>query len=118
MEFFKQEMAYRSLMKYPPKAHILAVLCIGREEQRTEAFCNRVAAAAKQFAKEKSGDFLSVIGPTKASIAKSNDFYRNLIYIKADSYDILTELASVLDVYREQDKNVILQMDFDPMSSY
>ena len=117
-EFFKQEMAYRSLMKYPPKAHILAVLCIGRDEQRTELLCNRVAAAAKQFAKAKPVEFLSVIGPTKASIAKSNDFYRNLIYIKADSYDILTELAFVLDAYREQDKNVILQMDFDPMSSY
>lgn len=116
--FYKQEMAYRRLMKYPPQAHILAVLCIGRDELRTEQFCNRVAATAKQFAKEKSGEFVAVIGPTKASIAKSNDFYRNLIYIKADSYGILTELASVLDAYREQDKNVILQMDFDPMGSY
>ena len=116
--FFQQEMAYRRMMKYPPQAHILAVLCIGKEELRTEQFCNRVAAAAKQFARGKSGEFIAVIGPTKASIAKSNDFYRNLIYIKADSYGILTELASVLDAYREQDKNVILQMDFDPMGSY
>ena len=116
--FFKQEMAYRKLMKYPPKAHILAVLCIGRDEQKTEQFCNRVAVAAKQFAKGKSGEFVVVIGPTKASISKSNDFYRNLIYIKADSYDILTELATVLEEYKEQDKNVILQLDFDPMGSY
>ena len=117
-EFFKQEMAYRRMMKYPPQAHILAVLCIGRDEQRTEQLCNRVANAAKRFAKEKSGEYIAVIGPTKASIAKSNDFYRNLIYIKADSYGILTELASVLDEYREQDRTVILQMDFNPMGSY
>ena len=116
--FFKQEMAYRRLMKYPPQAHILAVLCIGKDELRTEAFCGRVAAAAKQFAKEKTGDFVAVIGPTKASISKSNDFYRNLIYIKADSYGILTELAAVLEQYREQDRTIILQMDFDPMGSY
>ena len=116
--FFKQEMSYRKLMKYPPQAHILAVLCIGKDELRTEQFCARVAATAKQFAKLKTGEFVSVIGPTKASIAKSNDFYRNLIYIKTDSYGILTELAAVLDVYREQDRNVILQMDFDPMGSY
>ncbi len=116
--FFKQEMAYRRLMKYPPQAHILAVLCIGKDELRTEQFCDRVAVAAKQFAKEKTGEFVVVIGPTKASISKSNDFYRNLIYIKADSYGILTELAAVLEMYREQDKNVILQMDFDPMGSY
>ncbi len=116
--FYRQEMAYRRMLKYPPQAHILAVLCIGKEEQRTEQFCNRVATAAKQFAKEKNGEFVAVIGPTKASIAKSNDFFRNLIYIKADSYDILTELASKLDGFREQDRNVILQMDFDPLGSY
>ncbi len=116
--FFKQEMAFRRMMKYPPQAHILAVLCIGRDEEKTEQFCNRVAAAAKQFSAAHRGDYVAVIGPTKASIAKSNDFYRNLIYIKADSYDILTKLASVLDAFREQDKNVILQMDFNPMSSY
>ena len=61
---------------------------------------------------------MAVIGPTKASISKSNDFFRNLIYIKADSYGILTELANSLDAFREQDRNVILQMDFDPMGSY
>lgn len=116
--FFQQEMAFRKMMKYPPQAHILAVLCIGREESKTEQFCSRVASAAKKFAAEHKGEYISVIGPTKASIAKSNDFYRNLIYIKADKYDILTELASVLDVFREQDKNVILQMDFNPMGSY
>ena len=54
----------------------------------------------------------------KASVAKTNDFYRNLIYIKADSYGILIELAQVLDAYKEQEKNVMLQMDFNPMSNY
>ncbi len=116
--FFRQEMAFRKMMKYPPQAHILAVLCIGREEQKTEQFCTRVALTAKQFAKEHMEEYMTVIGPTKASIAKSNDFFRNLIYIKADSYGILTELASVLDAFREQDKNVILQLDFNPMGSY
>ena len=116
--FFRQEMLFRSMMKYPPQAHILAVLCIGKEEDKTEQFCNRVALAAKQFAQKQKSEFLSVIGPPRASVAKSKDFFRNLIYIKADSYDILTELASELDAFREQDKNVILQMDFDPMGSY
>jgi primosomal protein N' (replication factor Y) len=111
-------MFFRKMMKYPPKAHVLAILCIGRDEAKTEQFCGRVALTAKQFAKEHTGEYVAVIGPTKASIAKSNDFYRNLIYIKADNYDILTKLASALDSFREQDKNMILQMDFDPMGSY
>lgn len=116
--FFNQEMFFRKMMKYPPQAHILAVLCSGRDEKNTEQFCGRVAIAAKQLAKQFAGEYVAVIGPAKASIAKSNDFFRNLIYIKADNYDILTKLASALDVFREQDKNIILQMDFDPMGSY
>ena len=116
--FYTQEMAFRRMMKYPPQAHILAVLCIGRDESKTEQFCRRIAEKAKRFAAGCKGEYVSVIGPTRASIAKSNDFYRNLIYIKADKYDILTELASALDAVREEEKNVILQMDFNPMGSY
>ena len=116
--FYKQEMLYRKWMKYPPQAHILAVLCIGKEEQKTEQFCSFLAQQAKQFTKEKKEEVITIIGPVKASVAKTNDFYRNLIYIKADSYGILIELAQVLDAYKEQEKNVMLQMDFNPMSNY
>lgn len=116
--FFRQEMSFRKMLKYPPQAHILAVLCIGKDEQKTERFCSRVAACAKQFAKTYPGEYVAVIGPTKASVSKTNDFYRNLIYIKTDNYDILTKLASELDDFRDQEKNVILQMDFNPMGSY
>ena len=116
--FYNQEMLYRKLMKYPPQAHILAVLCIGKEEQRTQQFCNLLANEAKQFANRKKGEFVAVIGPVKASVAKTNDFYRNLIYIKADSYGILTELATILEFYKEQEKTVMVQMDFNPMSNY
>lgn len=116
--FYKQEMTYRSLMKYPPKAHVFAVLCLGKDERRTEQFCERLAAKAKTFAKGKSGEYVAVIGPTKATVAKTNDFYRNIFYVKADSYDILTELASLLDAERETEKNVIVQVDFNPMNSY
>lgn len=118
VSFYKQEMLYRKWMKYPPQAHILAILCIGKEEQKTQQFCSFLAGKAKQFAKEKKEEWIAVIGPVKASVAKTNDFYRNLIYIKADSYGILTELAQVVDAYKEQEKNVMLQMDFNPMSNY
>lgn len=116
--FYSREIFFRRMLKYPPKAHILAVLCMGKDERRTEQFCDKVAQTAKGFAGDHKNEYISVIGPAKASIAKSNDFYRNLIYIKADSYGILTELATTLDAIKEQDRNVILQMDFNPMSSY
>lgn len=116
--FYNKEMAYRSLMKYPPQAHIFAVLCLGKDEQRTERFCAKLAGTAKGFAKEKSGEYIAVIGPTKATVAKTNDFYRNIFYVKADSYDILTELAGILEKDRETEKSVIVQMDFNPMNSY
>ncbi len=116
--FYQQEMSYRSLMKYPPKAHILAILCIGKAEDATERLIGEMAAGAKEFIRKHNEAYVAVIGPAKANISKVNDLYRNILYIKADNYDILTELASLLDVYKETEKNVIVQMDFDPMGSY
>lgn len=116
--FYQQEMAYRSLMKYPPKAHILAVLCVGKEEDAAERLIKKMAMDAKEFVGKQKGTYAAVIGPAKANISKVNDFYRNILYIKADNYDILTELASLLDACKETEKNVIVQMDFDPMGSY
>lgn len=119
--FFKQEMLYRSLMLYPPKAHILAALCMGKKEQATELFCKRMTEEAKKWLSDYADVRVVVVGPAKAGLSKSKDFYRNLVYFKTENYGILTKLTSFLDTWKEdaEGKNeCLLQFDFDPMSSY
>lgn len=122
--FFRQEMAYRELLNYPPKAHILAVLCIGKKEEENEECLSILAGKAKErvmnIDRQNTGK-LSVIGPAPAGLSKANDLYRNLVYFKSVSYGILTELASYLEECKEKEerfKRIVLQLDFDPMGSY
>lgn len=119
--FFRQEMAYREMLLYPPKAHILAILCTGRQELLTERFSEKAAKEARAFLRQFETERVTVIGPAKAGLSKSKDLYRNLVYIKAEKYDILTKLAAFLEQWEEeqkQKKEVVLQFDFDPMNSY
>lgn len=119
--FFRQEMMYRSLMLYPPKAHILAALCMGKNEQMTEQFCSELTKKAKEWLPPPTDIRVVVVGPAKAGLSKSRDYYRNLVYFKTENYGILTKLASFLDNWKDtmDNKNeVMLQFDFDPMSSY
>lgn len=122
--FFKQEMAYRELLKYPPKAHILAVLCIGKQEEENAACLSFLVEKAKKHIADidrKNEDMLSVIGPAPAGLSKANDLYRNLVYFKSASYGILIELASYLEECKEKEerfKRLALQLDFNPMGSY
>ncbi|MGN0507341.1 MAG: primosomal protein N' [Lachnospiraceae bacterium] len=119
--FFRQEIAYRELLKYPPKAHILAALCVGKQEELSSECADFLAAKAREFIKAQNDRTVIIIGPAAAGLSKANDFYRNLVYFKAASYDILTELASYLENGKENEeqfKSVILQLDFDPMNSY
>ena len=119
--FFRQEMAYREMLLYPPRAHILAVLCTGRQEPLTDRFSVEAAKEARTFLRQFETERVTVIGPAKAGLSKSKDFYRNLVYIKAEKYDILIKLTAFLEQWEEeqkQKKEVMLQFDFDPMNSY
>ena len=119
--FFRREMAYREMLLYPPRAHILAVLCTGRQEPLTDRFSVEAAKEARTFLRQFETERVTVIGPAKAGLSKSKDFYRNLVYIKAEKYDILIKLTAFLEQWEEeqkQKKEVMLQFDFDPMNSY
>jgi len=84
--FMKNEMAYREIGKYPPAVHILTVLLSSKEE-------DNLTKAADFFAKAAEGNLQGtnavLVGPARAGIYKINDYYRKLIYIKHNSYDIL-----------------------------
>ena len=66
-------------------------------------------------------DEIKIIGPAKASIAKLNDIYRQVMYVKSKDYGNLVSVKNFLEGfsrYSERMKQVSVQFDFDPMSSY
>jgi primosomal protein N'' len=118
--FFEQEMLYRKLMQYPPASHILLALITSKEERVAQRSAVTLGAAIKHYL-ESRDDQASVIGPAPATIAKANDIYRQVIYVKHPEYFVLIDLKNYIEgyfAYSEQFTGCNLQFDFDPMSGY
>lgn len=118
--FYRQEMAYRKLLKYPPAAHILAVLVQAEEKEDAAFGAGRVAEALSQalLPEEKTG---TVIGPVPAQLARANDLYRYLIYVKTPGYERLMQLHRVAAEEKRLTETVIkcnIQFDFNPLNGY
>ena len=118
--FYTQEMAYRRLLRYPPTTQVLAILVQGEEE----AVAKKVAmalAGVLQEAKKPEEDFGTISGPVPAGLAKANDMYRFLIYIKSVSYERLMEfhrLAAEQKLLTESSMKCNIQFDFNPFNGY
>jgi len=118
--FYEQEMLYRKLMQYPPAAHILLILITSKEEERAEKSATHLGEAVKLYFKAQQMQ-AQIIGPAPATIAKANDIYRRVIYIKHNEYGALIEIKNYLEgyfSYSELFTGCNLQFDFDPISSY
>ena len=62
-----------------------------------------------------------VIGPCDATIAKVNDRYRRILYIKNKDYHSLVRIKNAIEKYYEARpdwKKCYLTFDFDPMHGY
>jgi primosomal protein N' (replication factor Y) len=119
--FFEEELAYRKMLGYPPAAHMLAIMVFGPGSDDTKAVANSIANRAKTFIEnEVEGGFATapVLGPTPAVIGKIKDLYRFVVYIKAESYDILVKAKDSLEEYLNDNppKREFVQFDFDPIN--
>ena len=114
--FYEEEIAYRELMEYPPVQHMLAVLVISREQEEGESLAGQMA----QLIRERGEETLHVVGPAEASIAKIQDLYRYIFYIRHREYQVLVEIKDTLEQYcKEQElRSQTVQFDFDPMNCY
>ncbi len=115
--FYKNEIEYRELMTYPPVYDMMAILVTDKNEKFADY---AIADIAKRIENSKIQG-LRLIGPSKASISKINDVYRNVIYIKHPDAKILIKVKNAILRYLdmvEQYKNLQIQFDFNPMNVY
>ena len=118
--FYEQEMAYRRLLRYPPAAHVLAILIQGEEEAVAKAAAVRIADVLQRAKKPEEG-FGTISGPVPAGLAKANDMYRFIIYVKSPSYERLMEfhrLSAEEKLLTESSMKCNIQFDFNPLSGY
>lgn len=125
--FYEEECGYRSLLRYPPVCHMLAVQVQDKDEDTALAAISEIRAMAgsadPQTGQAEDGSI--VIGPSAAAVGRIRDYYRFVIYIKNAKYDKLVQYKDRFEAgYRAFTENCTrfcdtqLQFDFDPMNPY
>ena len=110
--FYQEEMDYRSLMDYPPMAAMAAVRGAGKEEEllvRAMDYCR------KYIERIYPGKDLTLIGPAPESVAKVQDMYRRVLYMRHQDREILVRIKNALEKYIEVNRgfrNIYIQYDF------
>ena len=115
--FYEQEMNYRKIMNYPPARNLLAILVTSLEEEKLNDFSEKIKRRIMAEAIEN----IVIIGPAQASVSKIQDYYRKVIYIKHENYDILTKVKDSIErFFKDQKKNqeCYIQFDFNPINTY
>lgn len=119
--FYEEELAYRSLVHYPPCGHMLVMMTASADEM-TALLCMELLAKKIQQAQEMGKlKGVQMIGPADAVVAKLKDVYRRVLYFKHQEYQVLVQIKDVLEQFinrHREFRNVAVQFDFDPMSQF
>lgn len=114
--FYNNEIMYRQLLQYPPIANMLSILVFSEDETLAKSGAYNIKKRIDVIIDEED----KVIGPSKASLYKANDNYRNMIYIKSADYDKLIKIKNFIELYINEKANYFrkigVQFDFNPMN--
>lgn len=126
--FYDKEIEYRRLMNYPPVWNMLLVHVTSPDESECGSMAQQVYDIASQMIshtdENQSPDDrhqIQLIGPADATIAKVNDIYRKVIYMKTSDYAALISIKDGIEQAVKADtamKNANISFDFNPMSGF
>lgn len=124
--FYEQEIAYRKMLRYPPIFHMLVVLCAAKEESVAAESAKKLT----EFLKDRNPELLKgtsaseqiyLVGPADAAVAKVNDIYKKVIYLRGAEYQRLVQIKDHIESFVADNvtyKNTIIQFDFNPMNGF
>lgn len=94
--FYRQELRYRSMAGYPPIGGLLEVHCTCEQEEWLKMACDYLK---KFILKASGGQQIQVLGPAEEAIAKIQDVYRMVIYVKHENLQVLTAIKNRIEQY-------------------
>ncbi len=113
--FYREEIAVRRLLSYPPVSHMVLILFTAEQEKPAK----QAAAYLAGWLRKTLPAGFRMIGPASAAIAKVNDIYREVIYIKHKDYGQLVWLKDKIEQFVQEKtdaKQISITFDFDPMN--
>ena len=109
-KYFENEIAYRSLLGYPPACYMMTVMFSSIKEEELDISAKKIIESIKSDIKFKK---TIIIGPTTPAVSKVKDYYRKLVYIKNTNYDILLDVQRKIEENLTAYKNVGAIYDFN-----
>ncbi len=116
--FFEKELSYRRLMEYPPTAHLLAIYLSHKNRESLETGAGMLRDVIKS---QEEASKLQVIGPADAYVARVNDIYRKVLYLKSQEAERLLRIKEELELLYQRDEELWqlnIQFDMNPMNGY
>ena len=100
-------------MGYPPAEHMLAVHVSFAEAERLDTAMAYLKRFLERIVPEKE---VQLIGPADEAVAKINDMYRRVLYIRGADGQLLSKIREQLERYIEINKgfaSMYIQYDFN-----
>ncbi|MDE7311822.1 MAG: primosomal protein N' [Eubacterium sp.] len=123
LAFYEEEALYRRLMQYPPVWNMLHIAAASARQEDAASCMEQVAAWIQGELQKPGADGvwkqLKVIGPADPPVAKVNDIYRRVLYMKHPQMQILVKVKDFLEKRLRdltESKKVSVQFDFNPMN--
>lgn len=116
--FYRNEITYRKILKYPPVVSMIAVLITGEQEAQVQKCAERLTDYMRTTV---PGEVIRVIGPSTPVIGKIHDVYRRILYLKSEQEQALLDAKVQLELYAEQigvQEACRLYFDLNPMKGY
>lgn len=96
--FYRQEIAIRQMLHYPPISNILEVLAFSKEQEKA-------VELSFQLREEIGGwEKAVVLGPNDAPVVKLRDWYRRVIYVKSPDYAVLCDIKNRLELFMKKEE--------------
>ncbi len=111
--FYEQEILYRSMAGYPPAGGMLAIHGSCPSQEHLETAMDYLGRIVRMMAK---GSEVQILGPVDEAVAKVNDIYRKVMYLKYRDRRILTMIKNKVEQYIEMNEgyqSVAIQFDMD-----
>ena len=115
--FYEQEILYRELMGYPPVDEMLGIYLSGKDLEKLESCTEQLA----EWIRNAHVEGLCLIGPADAALARKNDSYRKVIYMKHEKKIILLKIKKLLEQQIAGTDNwndIFIQFDYNPLQAY
>ena len=112
--FYEQEIAFRELLAYPPQTNLVCIMLQDKNQKYVDEAMNLVVTLARKV-KENKYKELMIIGPTDPPVARVNDIYRKVLYLKSTSRTNLVNLKNYLEqatTNHPSMRDVSMQFDF------